>query len=100
LYERHAARVYAVTRRLINDDALAEDCAQETRMRALRALDGFRGGAAFSTWLHRIAINTALAVRRSARTRSEREVPLEEYQPTAARGRSSLLSIRLERAMR
>lgn len=99
LYDRHAARVYAVTRRLIGDEALAEDCAQETWMRALRALDSFRGGSAFSTWLHRIAINTALAVRRSARTRSEREVPLDETNPTATPGRSPLLSIRLERAM-
>jgi RNA polymerase sigma-70 factor (ECF subfamily) len=100
LYDRHASRVYAVTRRLISDEALAEDCAQETWMRALRALDSFRGGAAFSTWLHRIAINTALAVRRTARRRNDREVPLEASHAPPTHGRSPLLGIQLERAMR
>jgi RNA polymerase sigma-70 factor (ECF subfamily) len=100
LYDRHASRVYAVTRRLINDEALAEDCAQETWMRALRALDSFRGGSAFSTWLHRIAINTALAVRRTARRRDEREVPLDGTQPPPFQVGSPLLGIQLERAMR
>src|SRR5688572_22871584 len=90
LYDRHASRVYAVTRRLIGDEALAEDCAQETWMRALRALDTFRGGSAFSTWLHRIAINTALAVRRAARRRNDREVPLEASHAPHSRGGSPL----------
>jgi RNA polymerase sigma-70 factor (ECF subfamily) len=100
LYDKHASRVYAVTRRLINDEALAEDCAQETWMRALRALDTFRGTSAFSTWLHRIAINTALAVRRSARRRDEREIPLEGTQTPPFQVGSPLLGIQLERAMR
>jgi RNA polymerase sigma-70 factor (ECF subfamily) len=99
LYDRHASRVYAVTRRLINDDALAEDCAQETWMRALRALDTFRGGSAFSTWLHRIAINTALAVRRTTRKRTEREASLEDSSLPIAQERSPLLRVRLEHAL-
>ena len=36
LYDRHAAQVYAVARRLTGDEALAEDCAQDAWMRALR----------------------------------------------------------------
>jgi RNA polymerase sigma-70 factor (ECF subfamily) len=100
LYERHASRVFAVTRRLINDDALAEDCAQETWMRALRALETFRGGSAFSTWLHRIAINTALAVRRTARKRSEREASLEDSYLSVVPDHSALLRVRLEHALR
>jgi RNA polymerase sigma-70 factor (ECF subfamily) len=100
LYDRHAPRVYAVTRRLISDEALAEDCAQETWMRALRALDTFRGGAAFSTWLHRIAINTALAVRRNARKRTECEASLEDAYLPAVPGRTPLLRVRLEHALR
>src|SRR5712691_11254561 len=38
----------------------AEDAAQETFLRALRALPGFRGDAAFRTWLFRIAVNVCL----------------------------------------
>ena len=41
LYERHAARVYAVVRRLAGDDALAEDWAQEAWVQAIRALWSF-----------------------------------------------------------
>jgi RNA polymerase sigma-70 factor (ECF subfamily) len=46
----------------------AEDAAQETFLRALRALPGFRGDAAFRTWLYRIAVNTCLRWKASRRT--------------------------------
>jgi RNA polymerase sigma-70 factor, ECF subfamily len=45
----------------------AEDAAQETFLRALRALPGFRGDAAFRSWLFRIAINLCLEWKRSRR---------------------------------
>jgi RNA polymerase sigma-70 factor, ECF subfamily len=99
LYERHASRVYAVTRRLVGDDSLAEDCAQETWMRAFRGLASYRGDAAFSTWLHRIAINSALGARRERGRREEREAPLHDSIPARARGGVPLLRIRLERAL-
>ena len=60
LYDRYAPRVYAVVRRIAGDDDLAQDYAQEAWIRAIRALPTFRGDARFSTWLHRIAVNTAL----------------------------------------
>jgi RNA polymerase sigma-70 factor (ECF subfamily) len=44
----------------------AEDAAQETLLRALRALPGFRGEAAFRTWLYRIAVNVCLNRKRGA----------------------------------
>jgi len=77
LYRRYAGRVYTVVRRLAGDDALAEDWAQEAWIRALRALPAFRGDSRFSTWLHRIAVNTALHGRRWRERRAGREVSLQ-----------------------
>jgi len=101
LYQRHAARVYAVVRRLAGDDALAEDWAQEAWVRALRALPGFRGDSQFTTWLHRIAVNSALHGRRSRERRTGREEPMDESAPSQhpPEGDRALLRMRLERAM-
>jgi RNA polymerase sigma-70 factor (ECF subfamily) len=60
LFERHLRAVYAVCLRLLGDPALAEDAAQEAFLKAHRRLDQFDGRAAFPTWLHRIAVNTAI----------------------------------------
>lgn len=55
-YQRRIERLIA---RMIRDVDLVEDIAQETFIRAYRALPGFRGDSAFYTWLYRIAVNTA-----------------------------------------
>lgn len=78
LYDRFSPRVYAVVRRIAGDDDLAQDYAQEAWIRAIRALPTFRGDARFSTWLHRIAVNSALQALRKTRTRLRRETPAEE----------------------
>lgn len=49
------------------DGALADDLAQETYIKAYLASEGFRNDASFSTWLHRIAINTFVSYRRTHR---------------------------------
>jgi RNA polymerase sigma-70 factor (ECF subfamily) len=64
LYRRHAGRVHAVCLRLGRDLAQAEDCTQETFIRAWRALPRFESRSAFGTWLHRIAVNVVLEQRR------------------------------------
>ncbi|CAN5242444.1 sigma-70 family RNA polymerase sigma factor [soil metagenome] len=98
LYREHAPRVYATVRRLAGEDAEAEDWAQETWVRALRALPTFRGDARFGTWLHRIAVNQALqGLRRSQRRLSE--VPLSAEHPARPRLHDALLERRLERAL-
>lgn len=51
-------RVFALCKRLCGQTADAEDLCQEVFVRAVRGLDGFKGEAALSTWLHRITINT------------------------------------------
>jgi RNA polymerase sigma-70 factor (ECF subfamily) len=99
LYERYAPRVYAVVRRLAGDDALAEDWAQEAWVRAIRALPAFRGDSRFSTWLHRIAVNSALHGRRWRERRTRNEVALPPMLATGTRGEQTTLRITLERAL-
>ncbi|MCX7599295.1 MAG: sigma-70 family RNA polymerase sigma factor [Armatimonadetes bacterium] len=68
LVEAHADRIYTYLLHLVGDREEAEDLAQETFVRAWESLDRFRGGAAFSTWLYRIATNLAIdAIRRRQR---------------------------------
>jgi RNA polymerase sigma-70 factor, ECF subfamily len=55
-YQRRIQRLIA---RMVRDTNLVEDIAQETFIRAYRALHQFRGEAQFYTWLYRIAVNTA-----------------------------------------
>lgn len=71
-YQRKLARLLS---RLIRDPAEVEDVAQETFIKAYRALGSFRGDSAFYTWLYRIGINTAknylVSQGRRAPTRTE-----------------------------
>ncbi|BBL35938.1 ECF RNA polymerase sigma-E factor [Nitrosomonas stercoris] len=55
-YQRRLARLLS---RFIRDPAEVEDIAQETFIKAYRALASFRGDSAFYTWLYRIGVNTA-----------------------------------------
>ena len=56
---KYQHRIGAVIGRFVPDHAEAQDIAQESFMRAYRALQNFRGDAQFYTWLYRIAVNTA-----------------------------------------
>ncbi|MCB1553215.1 MAG: sigma-70 family RNA polymerase sigma factor [Xanthomonadales bacterium] len=72
LYRTHVGRVHAVVWRLAGGiEARAEEITQEAFIRAWRALPGFRADAAFSTWLHRLAVNTALMALRSRNPANE-----------------------------
>ena len=59
LVRRHTGRVRNIVYPLVLNDADADDVTQETLLRALNGLDGFRADAAFTTWLHCVALNTA-----------------------------------------
>ena len=56
---KYQRRVERLIGRMVRDVDLVEDIAQETFIRAYRALAQFRGDAQFYTWLYRIAVNTA-----------------------------------------
>src|SRR3954447_9962440 len=56
---KYQRRIERLIGRMVRDTNLIEDIAQETFIRAYRALSQFRGEAQFYTWLYRIAVNTA-----------------------------------------
>ena len=72
LYDAHVGRVYALCLRLAGDRQQAEEHAQDVFVRAWERLGSFRGESAFSTWLHRLAVNEVLQARRAAGRRSAR----------------------------
>lgn len=64
LVQRYNQRLYRLARAVLRNDAEAEDAVQSAYMKAFASLHQFRGAARFSTWLTRIALNEALAIRR------------------------------------
>src|ERR1700686_5623270 len=60
LFHAHKARIYSVCLRMTNSAAEAEDLTQDAFLQVFRKIATFRGDSAFSTWLHRIAVNTVL----------------------------------------
>jgi len=77
LVDAHAAALFRVCARITGDRALAEDAVQEAFFNAYRHLREFDGRAAFSTWLHRIAVNAALGEMRK-RNRVEAALPEDD----------------------
>lgn len=59
LVEKYRRKIGRLLSRMVRDPEEVEDIAQETFIKAYRALPQFRGDAAFYTWLYRIAVNTA-----------------------------------------
>jgi RNA polymerase sigma-70 factor (ECF subfamily) len=57
LVERHEARLYNVCLRILGSPEDARDATQDAFLTVLRKLDQFRGDAAFTTWMHRVAVN-------------------------------------------
>ncbi|HVG60612.1 MAG TPA: sigma-70 family RNA polymerase sigma factor, partial [Hyalangium sp.] len=60
LMRRHNQRLYRTIRSLLKEEAEIEDVMQQAYVQAFTHLDQFEGGAQFSTWLTRIALNEAL----------------------------------------
>lgn len=79
LMERHGRRVYNLSFRMLGRPEDADDATQETFLICYRKLPGFRGASAFTTWLHRIAINVCHDTLRK-RTR-ERPTDQDELGP-------------------
>ncbi|MBB6144045.1 RNA polymerase sigma-70 factor (ECF subfamily) [Silvibacterium bohemicum] len=60
LYALHKRRVYSLCLRMLGNVAEAEDLTQEAFLQLYRKIATFRGDSAFSTWLHRLAVNVVL----------------------------------------
>lgn len=73
VFRDHAPRIYHIARRLLGNDADAEDVTQDVLLQVVRKLDTFRGDAQLSTWLHRVTVNAALAHREKRANRLRHE---------------------------
>ena len=71
LYRLHSGKVMGLCLRMTRRRDAAEDCVQQTFIRAWRSLAAFEGRSAFGTWLHRIAVNEVLTHQRNHGTRAE-----------------------------
>ena len=60
LFTQHKQRVYSLCVRMIGNTADAEELTQEAFLQVFRKIHTFRGDSAFSTWLHRVSVNTVL----------------------------------------
>ena len=103
LYRRHAGRVHGVIARLLGGrSGQTEELAQDAFVRAWQALPGYRFESAFSTWLHRVAVNTALMALRAARARPQEqddEIAMERAATVDSAGHATALALDLERVV-
>jgi RNA polymerase sigma-70 factor, ECF subfamily len=76
LVQRHERRVFNLAMRMLGKEEDARDATQDAFLSALRKLSGFRGEAAFTTWMHRVTVNACYDVlRKRARSPVLRSVP-------------------------
>ena len=87
LYRLHVDKVYGLCLRMTGNVSEAEDCTQEAFILAWDKLAKFRGDSAFSTWLHRIAVNAVLGrIRKSKRERDRIQAVADIQPPRIATG--------------
>lgn len=101
LVDRHKGHVYRTLFQVVGDEQDAQDLAQEVFLKVYRALASYRGDAAFSTWLHRLTLNTAFDWLR-VRRRRPLQVPLEPtleqgLEPASPEGSAEEVALGLER---
>jgi RNA polymerase sigma-70 factor, ECF subfamily len=101
LYDAHVGRVHALCLRLAGDRLLAEELTQDVFVRAWHQLGSYRGESAFSTWLHRVAINEVMGRFRSRgrRGRHESAEDLDLLDPVAGRSAGPGPAIDLDQAI-
>ena len=102
IYNEHSGRVFALCLRLVGgDQAAATELLQDVFVRAWRNLGKFRGESAFSSWLHRLAVNAMLENARTDKRREARVLSMEDTSHIGAfaPGDSPELKIDLEQAI-
>jgi len=81
LYRLHVDRIYGLCLRMTGNASEAEDCTQEAFIQAWNKLSKFRGDSAFSTWMHRIAVNSVLGRMRKSRREQDRIQAVSDISP-------------------
>lgn len=97
LYREHAGRVFALCLRLqAGNSAEATELMQDVFIKAWRRLATFRGDCAFSSWLHRMAVNTMLENARSDHRRVARVLPMDDTSLLPGAARSSGVELKMD----
>jgi RNA polymerase sigma-70 factor (ECF subfamily) len=97
LYHEHSGRIYALCLRLkAGDSSDATELMQDVFIRAWRRLSTFRGDCAFSSWLHRLAVNTMLENARSDNRRIARVLTMDDTSRLAGAARSSGVELKMD----
>lgn len=78
LCARHAERVHRIALHVLRDPEDANDAAQESMVKLVRRVKQFRGDSQFSTWLHRLVVNTCKDVAQARWAAERRTEPLLE----------------------
>jgi RNA polymerase sigma-70 factor, ECF subfamily len=108
LYNLHKRRVYSLCLRMTANTAAAEDLSQEAFLQLFRKIATFRGESAFSTWLHRMAVNVVLMQLRKKglsvvpledTVETEDDAPRKELGATDAKLAGSVDRLQLQRAI-
>jgi RNA polymerase sigma-70 factor (ECF subfamily) len=73
VFREYVPRIYALARRMLGNDADAEDVTQDVLVQVVRKLHTFRGESQLGTWLHRVTVNAALAHRSRRANRQKHE---------------------------
>jgi RNA polymerase sigma-70 factor (ECF subfamily) len=81
LVRRYQDRLYNTAFRLVGNAEDAQDVVQDAFLHAYQALEGFKGDSQFFTWLYRIAINTAISMRRKHRVAVSTDAVREDGGP-------------------
>ena len=77
---RHQELVFSLAYKLTGNREMANDVAQESFIRAWKAIENFRGDSTFSTWIYRITVNTALTLRKKAKKHNTLNID-DTYEP-------------------
>ena len=100
LVHRHERRVYNLAYRMLGREEDARDATQEAFLSALRKLSTFRGQAAFTTWLHRVTVNSCYDLLRRRRREPVPADPQEQPGPPVADPAASVSSaVDVQRAL-
>src|SRR5258708_20141818 len=79
IYNEHSGRVFALCLRLMGgEQTAATELMQDVFVRAWKNLGKFRGESAFSSWLHRLAVNAMLENARSDKRRAPKVLPIKD----------------------
>jgi RNA polymerase sigma-70 factor, ECF subfamily len=90
LCERHAPRVERIALHVLRDPEDARDAAQESLVKLVRRVGQFKGESQFSTWLHRLVVNTCKDVAQARWASDRRTEPLHEDARVAVDGDPTL----------